>query len=70
MKSVSEKVECVKIDEYYFRDPKERIRKYLLVEESFAKQNLLTIMKISNQGIALNIKKKTWLMLKEDINCV
>ena len=29
MKSVSEKVQCVKIGKYYFRDPKERIRKYL-----------------------------------------
>ena len=29
MKSVSEKVLCVKIDKYYFKDPKGRIRKYL-----------------------------------------
>ena len=29
MKSVIQKVQCVKIDKYYFRDPKGRIRKYL-----------------------------------------
>ena len=29
MKSVSEKCQCVKIDKYYFRDPKGRIGKYL-----------------------------------------
>ena len=29
MKSVSEKVQCVKIDKYYFKDHKGRIRKYL-----------------------------------------
>ena len=29
MKSVSEKVLCVKIDKYYFKDHKGRIRKYL-----------------------------------------
>ena len=29
MKSVSEKVLCVKIDMYYFKDHKGRIRKYL-----------------------------------------
>ena len=29
MKSISEKVRCQKIDKYYFRDPKRRIRKYL-----------------------------------------
>ena len=29
MKSVIQKVQCVKIDKYYFTDPKERIRKYL-----------------------------------------
>ena len=48
MKSVSEKIQCVKIDKYYFRDPKGRIRKLftIFVEESFAKQNLLTIIKI------------------------
>ena len=40
MKSVSEKVQCVKIDKYYFRDPKGRIRKYLQFCRSFAKQFL------------------------------
>ena len=29
MKSVSEKFQYIKIDKYYFRDPKGRIRKYL-----------------------------------------
>ena len=29
MKSVIQKVKCVKIDNYYFHDPKGRIRKYL-----------------------------------------
>ena len=29
MKIVSEKVLCVKIDKYYFKDHNERIRKYL-----------------------------------------
>ena len=29
MKSVVEKVKCQKIDKYYFRDPKGRIKKYL-----------------------------------------
>ena len=29
MKSVIQKVQCVKIDKYYFCDPKGRIRKYL-----------------------------------------
>ena len=29
MKSVSEKVPCAKIDKYYFKDHKGRIRKYL-----------------------------------------
>ena len=29
MKSVSEKVQCIKIDKYYFRDPTGRIQKYL-----------------------------------------
>ena len=31
MKSVSEKVLCVKIDKYYFKDHKGRIRKYLQI---------------------------------------
>ena len=50
MKSVSEKVLCVKIDKYYFKDPKgsSKIFKniYNFVEERTVKQNLLTIMKI------------------------
>ena len=29
MKSVIQKVQCVKIDKYYFKDPKARIRQYL-----------------------------------------
>ena len=29
MKSVIQKVQCQKIDKYYFKDPKGRIRKYL-----------------------------------------
>ena len=29
VKLVSEKIQCVKIDKFYFRDPKGRIRKYL-----------------------------------------
>ena len=71
MKSVSEKVQCVKIDKYHFRDPKGRIRKYLQfcrrklckTESSHNYENL-------NPSIVLNIKKKTWLMLRGDINCV
>ena len=61
MKSVIQKVQCVKIDKYYFRNSKGRftnIRNF--AEERTVKQNLLTIMKISNQGIVLNIKKKIW----------
>ena len=52
MKSVIEKVLCVKIDKYYFKDPKGRIlwdefeSIYNFVEERTVKQNLLTIMKI------------------------
>ena len=47
MKSVSEKVLCVKIDKYYLkilRDVFENI--YNFVEERTVKKNLLTIMKI------------------------
>ena len=48
MKSVSEKVLCVEIDKYYFKDPKGRIRKYLQfcrrknckTESSYNYQNL------------------------------
>ena len=29
MKSVIQKIQCVKVDKYYFRNPKGRIRKYL-----------------------------------------
>ena len=50
MKSVSEKVQCVKIDKYYFRDPMGRIRKYLKfcrrklckTESSYNYENLKT----------------------------
>ena len=50
MKSVSEKVQSVKIDKYYFRDPKGRIRKYLQfcrrklckTESSYNYENLKT----------------------------
>ena len=50
MKSVSEKVQCVKIDKYYFRDPKGLIRKYLhfcirkncKIESSYNYENLKT----------------------------
>ena len=38
------------------------------VEERTVKLNLLIILKTLNPSIVLNIKKKTWLMLKEDIN--
>ena len=71
MKSVIQKVQCVKIDKYYFRNIKGRILKYSdFVDERIVKQNLLIIIKISIPNIVLNIKKKTWLMLKEVINCV
>ena len=47
VKLVTEKVLCVKIDKYYFRDPKGRVKNiYSFVEERTVKQNLLTIMKI------------------------
>ena len=48
MKSVIQKVQCVKIDKYYFRNSKGRIFENIhsFVEERTVKQNLLTIMKI------------------------
>ena len=47
MKSVTQKVQCQKIDKYYFKDHKGIIRKYLhFVEERTVKQNLLIITKI------------------------
>ena len=72
MESVSEKVLCVKIDKYYFKDHKGRIRKYLQfcrrklrkTESSYNYENLIP------PKYCLSIKKKIWLMLKEDINCV
>ena len=71
MKSVVEKVKCQKIDKHYFRDPKGRIKKCLQfcrrknckIESSYNFENL-------KPKYCLNIKKKTWLMLKEDINYV
>ena len=39
-------------------------------EERTVKLNLLTIIKILNQDIVLNMKEKIWLMLKKVINCV
>ena len=69
MKSVVEKVKYQKIDKYYFRNPKRRIKNiYNFAEERTVKLNLLIVLKTLNPSIVLNIKKKTWLMLKEDIN--
>ena len=70
MKSVSEKVLCVKIDKYCFKDPKGHIRKYLQfcrrknckTESSYNYKNLKPKYCFKHK------KKKTWLMLKEDIN--
>ena len=60
MKSVIQKVQCVKFDKYYFRNPKGLIYKYSQFCRRTVKQNLLTIMKISNHDIVLNTKKKIW----------
>ena len=48
MKSETQKVQCQKIDKYFFKNAKGRIFINILnfAEESFAKRNLLTIMKI------------------------
>ena len=43
---------------------------YNFVEERDVKPNLLIILKTLNPSIVINTKKKTWLMLKEDINYV
>ena len=67
MKSVIQKVQCVKIDKYYFRNSKGRIFKH----SQFCRRKLCkTESSYIYQNIVLNIKKKTWLMLKEGINCV
>ena len=47
MKSVTQKVQCQKIDKYYYKDHKGRIRKYLqFCRRKLCKQNLLIITKI------------------------
>ena len=69
--NMTEKVQCQKIDKYYFRNSKGRIFKYsqfcrrknCKTESSYYYENL-------NPSIVLNIKKKIWLILKEGINCV
>ena len=69
--NVSEKLNVKKLTSFIFvilRDVFENI--YNFVEERTVKLNLLIILKTLNPSIVLNIKKKTWLMLKEDINYV
>ena len=71
MKSVVEKVKCQKIDIIIFVILKDAFSNILnFAEERTVKLNLLIILKTLNPSIVLNIKKKTWLMLKEDINYV
>ena len=69
MKTVIQKVQCVKIDKYYFRNPKGRIckcfqfcrRKNCKTESSYSYQNL-------KPKHCFKHKKKIWLMLKEDMS--
>ena len=69
--NVTEKIKCQKIDKYFLEILRDELKNiYNFVEERDVKQKVLTILKTLNQNIGLNIKKKTWLMLKEDIDCV
>ena len=70
MKCVSEKIKCQKIDRFYYKTPKGRIFKYSQFCRRTVKLNLLIILKTLNLSIALNTKKKIWLIQKENINYV
>ena len=69
MKCVSEKIKCQKIDRFYYKTPKDTFSNILnFAEERDAKLNLLIILKTLNPSIALNTKKKIWLIQNEAIN--
>ena len=71
MKIVIQKVQCVKIDKYYFRNSKGRIFKY---SQFCIRKNCKTKSSYNYENLkpkyCFKHKKEDWLMLKEDINCV
>ena len=61
MKTVSEKVQCKKINKYFYEDHKGRIRKYLhFCRRKSCKTESPYNYKNLNPIIVLNIKKKIW----------
>ena len=61
MKTVTQKVQCQKIDKYYFKDHKGIIQKYLhFCRRKNCKTESSYNYKILNPNIVLSIKKKIW----------